>query len=291
VIDDGTGLLPDQLESLFEDPTRVELGARRRFTGLDLPLAHQLLEKMGGSISVRSAFGEGSTFTLHLPAATDVPIEPARVRPGVAHPLVIVDRHPESVRAWLREELARAGIGPVCWHDGEFLELVALRPRALAIDLDAGDVLLADVLADSAFVGVPIVAATGIVHDRPRTLPDGVAALLDAPFDPRELVPSLVLAERAIRGCVLVGRVHELSDLRDGLVARSWTVLVFGDVAHAADALADRPPALLVFVDGDPEAPLPEGLADIPTVYATGVGSVREQVDRIALALASLART
>lgn len=284
VIDTGVGLLPDQLERLFEDPTRVELGGRRRLSGVGLPLARQLVDAMGGSISVSSTFGLGTTFTVRLPAATDVPGREAVLRPGLPAPLVIVDQQPQAVRRWLAEQLARSGIPSVVWHDGELQALAELRARAIAIDLDAGDMLLADVLSDPAFVGVPLLAATSIVHDRARTLPDGVSALLDAPFDPHELVPSLVLAERTIRGCVIVGRGSGVVDLRDELIAASWTVLVFGETERAAEAVAQQPPALLVLVDSDPAAPLPDAFAGLTTVFLSSAGTAREQLDRISLA-------
>jgi len=70
VSDNGPGLSQAQLARLFRPFERV--GAERGTvagTGLGLALSRQLAEAMGGSVAVQSTPGEGSTFSLHLPAA------------------------------------------------------------------------------------------------------------------------------------------------------------------------------------------------------------------------------
>jgi PAS domain S-box-containing protein len=70
VADSGPGLTPEQQARLFNPFDR--LGAERsgvQGTGLGLALTKQLLDAMGGSITVRSVPGEGSTFSVRLPLA------------------------------------------------------------------------------------------------------------------------------------------------------------------------------------------------------------------------------
>ena len=70
VADSGYGLDEAQQGRLFNPFER--LGAERgpvAGTGLGLALSRQLAEAMGGTISVISRRGEGSTFSLRLPAA------------------------------------------------------------------------------------------------------------------------------------------------------------------------------------------------------------------------------
>ncbi|GAB3136937.1 HAMP domain-containing sensor histidine kinase [Microbispora hainanensis] len=70
VADTGSGIAPDDLPLVFERFWRVEKSRSRRSggSGLGLPIARKLAEAHGGSLSATSVIGEGSTFTLRLPA-------------------------------------------------------------------------------------------------------------------------------------------------------------------------------------------------------------------------------
>lgn len=70
VSDQGVGIAPDDKARVFEQFVRV--GDRTRIPGLGLGLyiTKQLVEAHGGTISVESALGEGSTFTVALPMPT-----------------------------------------------------------------------------------------------------------------------------------------------------------------------------------------------------------------------------
>jgi PAS domain S-box-containing protein len=64
VQDTGIGLTPDQQANLFKAYAQAEASTARRFggTGLGLMICRQLIELMGGTITVNSVFGQGSTF-------------------------------------------------------------------------------------------------------------------------------------------------------------------------------------------------------------------------------------
>lgn len=72
VADTGTGIAPEDLPHIFD---RFWRGDRARThssgvgSGLGLSIANQLVKAHGGSISVTSAVGQGTTFTITLPAA------------------------------------------------------------------------------------------------------------------------------------------------------------------------------------------------------------------------------
>jgi len=71
VQDTGSGIKPDDLPFIFE---RFYRGDRSRSStigesGLGLPIAKSLVEMHHGAISVASKLGEGTTFTISLPAA------------------------------------------------------------------------------------------------------------------------------------------------------------------------------------------------------------------------------
>ncbi len=71
VIDNGIGMGEATLATLFTAFTQADVSTTRRFggTGLGLAISGNLAQRMGGDISVVSAPGAGSTFTLRLPFA------------------------------------------------------------------------------------------------------------------------------------------------------------------------------------------------------------------------------
>jgi signal transduction histidine kinase len=73
VADTGIGMRPDQLARIFEPYTQADPSTTRRFggTGLGLTLSKQLVNLLGGDISVTSTEGAGSRFVVTLPAASE----------------------------------------------------------------------------------------------------------------------------------------------------------------------------------------------------------------------------
>ncbi|MET0558545.1 MAG: HAMP domain-containing sensor histidine kinase [Solirubrobacterales bacterium] len=71
VSDNGPGIPENQLEQIFERFVRGDAGLTQRVggTGLGLAIAKSLVELHGGTISVESASGHGSTFSFRLPVA------------------------------------------------------------------------------------------------------------------------------------------------------------------------------------------------------------------------------
>ena len=71
VSDNGPGIAEDQQKSIFDPFIQVErrLSNPHEGVGLGLAISHDLAEAMGGTLTVTSTLGEGSTFTLELPRA------------------------------------------------------------------------------------------------------------------------------------------------------------------------------------------------------------------------------
>ena len=71
VADTGIGMTEDQLGKLFEAFSQAEASTRSRYggTGLGLAISRHFCRLMGGDLTVTSVYGQGSTFTVQLPAA------------------------------------------------------------------------------------------------------------------------------------------------------------------------------------------------------------------------------
>ncbi|MEW6159425.1 MAG: ATP-binding protein [Verrucomicrobiota bacterium] len=70
ITDTGIGMTPEQLAKLFNAFTQADASTSKKYggTGLGLALSRKFCELMGGTITVDSEAGKGSTFTVILPA-------------------------------------------------------------------------------------------------------------------------------------------------------------------------------------------------------------------------------
>jgi HAMP domain-containing protein/signal transduction histidine kinase/CheY-like chemotaxis protein len=94
VIDTGIGIPEEKLRVIFEAFQQADGTTSRRFggTGLGLSISREIARLLGGTISVQSRLGRGSTFTLYLPLSQDD--EPAALPARVPEPRVAVDALP-----------------------------------------------------------------------------------------------------------------------------------------------------------------------------------------------------
>jgi len=76
VEDHGIGLSPEHLDKLFTRFFRANPSGPIPGTGLGLVIVKELVERMGGQITVRSALGQGTTFSVHLSPQPEV-VSPA----------------------------------------------------------------------------------------------------------------------------------------------------------------------------------------------------------------------
>jgi PAS domain S-box-containing protein len=77
VSDTGIGIPQEQLEAIFEDFKQGDSSTTRKYggSGLGLAISRRIVERMGGTLSVTTVLGKGSTFRF------SVPLQPAPERP------------------------------------------------------------------------------------------------------------------------------------------------------------------------------------------------------------------
>ena len=131
VRDSGIGIAAEQHEQIFQAFQQIDGSTSRRFggTGLGLAITRQLVLAMDGEISLHSAPGEGSCFTVQLPvrvvAQTQAePLAEAPQRSGVG-PAVLIVEDDENFAAVLSEEAHAHGFASVhCRSGGQALNLL-----------------------------------------------------------------------------------------------------------------------------------------------------------------------
>lgn len=127
VTDTGIGMEADVIARLFEPFTQADASTTRNFggTGLGLSISRRLAHLLGGDLGVISRPGEGSTFTLTLPAVVAaMPFEPAQAPGAVADPVavgslrvLVVEDSPTN--RWLAQrQLERLGLSVDGVEDG-----------------------------------------------------------------------------------------------------------------------------------------------------------------------------
>jgi signal transduction histidine kinase/DNA-binding response OmpR family regulator len=263
IADTGIGMNEEQLGRLFQAFSQADASTTKKYggTGLGLAISRQFCQLLGGDITVASRPGEGSTFTITLPARTD---GPAQIKPADAPRIVadangaatvlIVDDDP-AARELLTASLKGAGYRLVHAAGGaEALNLArTIRPDAITLDVmmpkpDGWDVLSA-LKADADLYDIPVIIVT-MAPDRGIGLSLGAVDVLTKPVDRARLA---ALLHRLVRrdGPVLV--VEDDADTRE--VMRQTIQKMGFAVAEAVNGrralswLGDHAPPAMILLD------------------------------------------
>ncbi len=188
VRDTGIGMTPEQLARLFKAFTQADVSTTRKYggTGLGLVISRQLCQMMGGEVTVDSAPGTGSTFTVLLPANT-AEADNAAPPAGGSPPVLIVDDD-RLVRDLLRRFLTKEGFRVMAAVSGEegLRRARELRPSLITLDVVMsgmdGWTMLKTLKADPALAAVPVVMIT-IVDNPALGLSLGASDYLTKPID------------------------------------------------------------------------------------------------------------
>jgi PAS domain S-box-containing protein len=203
VSDTGIGIAPDKQEHIFEKFTQVENFSTRSAsgTGLGLPICRRLLALMGGSITVSSVPGEGSTFTVVLPVTVGEPPVQAQTQVKVkAHSRkILIADDDDRGRTVAQKLLQRMGYKVTAVENGAKL-LDALQKETFDIvltDISMPDMVgtqVACIIRSGDRVGInpriPIIAMTAHAYadDRERFKAAGINGYVAKPVNIAELL-------------------------------------------------------------------------------------------------------
>jgi PAS domain S-box-containing protein len=196
VRDDGHGMSPETLSHIFEPFfTTKPTGAG---TGLGLPTVYGIVTQARGFVSVESAPGRGSLFTVHLPrhrgaVATERPDE-AALAPGRGETVLVVEDE-RAILAMVVRVLEAASYRVLSAPDPD-TALVMARTHPVAIDLLLTDMVMPGMngrtLAESVHAIRPAIRCvfmSGYAADSLQAGPDGTIrySYLQKPFTRQEL--------------------------------------------------------------------------------------------------------
>ncbi len=129
--DQGVGIPEAMLEKIF-DPYFT---TKQKGSGLGLAVTHSIVSKHNGSIRVDSELGQGTIFTIYLPASSERPVLAQKdvVAPPVAgQGRIMVMDDEKMVRTFVKRALSRSGYEVVPAEDGD--EAIRLYQEAQAAE-------------------------------------------------------------------------------------------------------------------------------------------------------------
>ncbi|MDW8372156.1 MAG: ATP-binding protein [Planctomycetota bacterium] len=204
VADQGIGMDAATLERIFEPYFTTK--ERGKGTGLGLPIVQALIEAAGGAISVVSELGQGSTFTIRLPACHPEPSTPSSAMLELPESLrecrVLVADDNRVQGEYIAELLEEAGALVRIARDGR--EAVAVAEHLERLDLLVFDIQMPGmngveaaqrVLQRHPRAAVVFITGYADLERQAWTLPAG-AEVLVKPFDARRLFAAILAVQR-----------------------------------------------------------------------------------------------
>ena len=263
VKDSGIGMSQAQLTKVFEAFTQADSSTTRKYggTGLGLAITKKFCEMLGGSITVESELGQGTTFSVRLPLrakqdATSIvglggdPVpSPADARRGQV--LIIADD--AAVQDLMSSFLTGKGYAVTLANSGvEGLRLAReSRPDVITLDIGAPEMdgwsVLSTLKHDDLLRDIPIIVLT-MSDSRNRGYALGATEFLTKPIDNARLAAVLREYGRLKNSSILV--VEDDSATRDLLHATlskdGWIVETAENGRIALEKAGNSPPGMIL---------------------------------------------
>jgi signal transduction histidine kinase/DNA-binding response OmpR family regulator len=310
VADTGIGIPERDLQRVFDEFVQIEnpLQQRTKGTGLGLPLSKRLAELLGGSVSVRSALGVGSVFSLSIPLVYRDPIGHLQVgslQPGRAAVLVIEDNDADMTMYERALAGTRFQLVPARSLSAARAALDALRPGAIILDIrlfgEDSWHLLAKLKRDPVTRAIPIIVISTF-DDQQKGLALGADAYAVKPIQKEWLLHTLerVLETRGVLRVVAIDDEEAyrfiISEMLDDPRFDVTVTATAADGLRAAREI--RPDVVLLDLELDDMDGIElrghlrsdDATADIPVVVVTSHRVTEEQRRRLGHAGAILSK-
>ncbi|MDR0443682.1 MAG: response regulator, partial [Treponema sp.] len=205
--DSGIGMTSEQIAKIFEPFMQAETGTTRKYggTGLGLSITKNIIELMGGKLSVESTPGLGSKFSFQLTFSTIDAVEQSQIiktkqidKPAFDGEVLLCEDNKMNQQV-ISEHLARVGLRTVVAENGsEGIEAVRSRKQNgekrfdlifMDIHMPVMDGLEAAAEIIKLDIGTPIIAMTANImsDDREQYIVNGMSDCVGKPFTSQEL--------------------------------------------------------------------------------------------------------
>lgn len=182
VRDTGIGLSERDKQKLFQKFFRSDNPYVRKIsgTGLGLSIAKAIVERHNSTITVTSELGQGSTFTVRLPALT-----------RSQRPLVLVIEDELPIARLIATYIEKMGYRAIRAHSARegFEQAIRLQPNLIILDVLMPDLdgfaLIQHLKKHPATAHIPVIFLS-IVQDKHQGLRLGASAFLTKPIDERK---------------------------------------------------------------------------------------------------------
>lgn len=314
VRDTGIGIAAKDMARLFRPFVQLDSSLSRQYpgTGLGLSLVYRMAELHGGSVTVESAVGKGSRFTISLPWQDEIEAPLTEIMEfdetevglhlSTIRRVLLIDDSPTTT-AQLTRYLGELGVGTVVYNQGTgaINYVLKMKPDVVILDVllpgASGWEILEGLKKEPLTQNIPVLIIS-VVDNREQALTLGAADCLIKPISRQQLQRALHrLLMRQIQSqhamilaadqdvaeqklpLVLLAEDNEanIQTISNYLIAKGCRVMVVRNGREAIERVKEDTPDIILM---DIQMPNMDGL--------TAIRHIREELHQITIPIVAL---